>query len=142
MDLYKQLAQGIKNTQNPKDGLWYQVLDVYDRPDNYPEISGSAMMVYSIKKAINLNILTSEDLIFAEKKGWLSIQSYIKTYSDGGLQIRSVAPGMSTQVSYEDYVAIRPVNVPTTKQKKTTCTRLYGGVLMAASVMESYEIFH
>lgn len=140
LDLYKQLAQGIKNTQNPKDGLWYQVLDVYDRPDNYPEISGSAMMVYSIKKAINLNILTSEDLIFAEK-GWLSIQSYIKTYSDGGLQIRSVAPGMSTQVSYEDYVAIRPVNVPTTKQKKQHAHG-YMGVLMAASVMESYEIFH
>ncbi len=134
--LYQRLAQGIKAAQNPANGLWYQVLDAYNQPDNYPEISSSGMMVYALQKGVELKLLPSEYSLLA-KRGWQGMQTYIKTYADGGPQITSVAPGMSSQTGYQAYVDIKPISVPSTEPIQYS--HGYIGVLMAASVMETFE---
>lgn len=131
--LYQSLASGLKNAQNPKDGFWYHVLDAYEEPGNYPEVSGSGMIIYSLQKAVRLNLL-HKSYADTAAKGWLAIQTKIKNYSDGGPQITSFAPGMSSQNTYQDYIAIRPVTVPTKGVKQYA--HGYMGVLMAASEME------
>jgi len=133
--LYQRLAQGLKDEQNPDNGLWYQVLNQYHKADNYPEISGSGMIVYALKKGVDLNLLAQEYLNVAQY-GWQGMQSYIKTHQDGGPVITSVAPGMGSQVDYHGYVAIKPINVPRKETKQYS--HGYVGVLMAASVMETY----
>lgn len=133
--LYQRLAQGIKASQNPANGLWYQVLDAYNQPDNYPEISGSGMMVYGLQKGVALKLLPEEYSLIA-KRGWQGMQTYIKTYTDGGPQITSVAPGMSAQINYQAYVDIKPISVPSPAPKQYS--HGYIGVLMAASVMETF----
>lgn len=132
--LYQRVAQGLKSTQNPEDGLWYHVLDAYQQKDNYPEISATGMIVYALAKGVELKLL-SQDYLLVANRGWKSMQTYIKTYTDGGPQITSVAPGMGSQIDYQAYVAIRPVSVP--GKETTQYSHGYVGVLMAASVMES-----
>ncbi|GGY81831.1 unsaturated rhamnogalacturonyl hydrolase YteR [Cellvibrio zantedeschiae] len=131
---FQSLAQGIKASQNPQDGLWYQVLDAYDKPLNYPETSGSAMIVYALQKGVNLKLIDAAYHDIAEK-GWSGIKTKVATFNDGGPQINSVAPPMGSQINYDGYVAIRPVSVPVAEGAHYP--HGYIGVLMAASVMEN-----
>ncbi len=93
------------------------------------------MMVYALKKGVDLNLLTKDYLNVAQR-GWQGMQNYIKTYKDGGPLITSVAPGMGSQIGYQAYVAIKPITVPRPEIKQYS--HGYVGVLMAASVMETY----
>lgn len=132
--LFQQFAEGLASAQNPADGLWYQVLDSLQKPDNYPESSSSGMIIYALQKGVDLNLL---DASYAQvsKHGWLGLQSKIKPYQDGGPQITSVAPAMGAQNDYAAYVAIRPISLPNDTQQQHP--HGYIGVLMAAAVMEA-----
>ena len=131
--LYQSLAQGIKATQNPGNGFWYQVLDAPDEKGNYPEASGTGMMVYALQKGVNLKLL-DKSYADAAEKGWRAFKTKVVAYEDGGPQITSFAPGMGSQVDYEAYVAIRPVSIPSPSGKQHT--HGYIAALMASSVME------
>lgn len=133
LNLYRRTALGLKTAQNPADGLWYQVLDAFERPGNYPEISASGMITYALKKGVTLGLL-SQDYAKVAAAGWQGMQAYIKTHADGGPQITSVAPGMSGQLNYQAYVDIKPISVPRAETKQYS--HGYIGALMAASVME------
>lgn len=131
---FQGLATGIKTYQNPADGLWYQVVDAYDQPQNYPEASGSGMIIYALQKGVNLKLIDGTYHDVAEK-GWAALKTKITPYGDGGPQIKSVAPPMSSQIDYAGYVAIRPISVPADEGKHHP--HGYIGTLMAASVMEN-----
>ena len=131
--LLVEFAQGVVNTQHPKTGFWYQVMDARDRVNNYPETSATGMLVYTLKKGVTLGLLDNSYEQYANK-GWAALKTKIGTYRDGGPVIHSFAPGMGSQNTYEDYVAIRPVSIPSKAKKQHA--HGYIGVLMAAAVME------
>lgn len=130
--LFQQLAAGVKvkASQNPPDGLWYQVLDAYIDPANYPESSGSGMMVYALQNGVNLRLLDKSFQQVAEK-GWAALKKNIPVYRYGGPQINSAAPSMGSQV---DLCSVRPVSVPASQGE----SHLHGyiGIFMATSVMD------
>ncbi|RPJ42492.1 MAG: glycosyl hydrolase family 88, partial [Chloroflexi bacterium] len=41
--IWRNLAGGLLKAQDPRSGLWFQVVDKGDRADNWPDTSGSAM---------------------------------------------------------------------------------------------------
>jgi unsaturated rhamnogalacturonyl hydrolase len=126
------LAVGIKNTQNATTGLWYQVVNKGTSSGNYLETSGSAMFVYAIKVAVDSGWISSSYLTVAQN-GWTGLKTKIATYTDGKPQIKQFAPAMGVQNNYSAYVAISPVNCPTSG---TLHPHGYAAILMAASVME------
>ena len=131
--LFKQLAIGIREFQNAGDGLWYQVVNCATCAGNYPETSGSGMIVYAIKKGVKNKWVDSTFNIVAEK-GWQGIKNKIRNFSDGTPQITSVAPAMGCKKNYEEYVAIRPISCPSNDEVQHP--HGYCAVLMASSVME------
>lgn len=131
--LFKQLALGIRECQHTTDGLWYQVVNCVKCPGNYPEISGSGMIVYAIRKGVNNKWIDPAFKIVAEK-GWQGIKNNIRRFSDGMPQVVSVAPGMGCKKSYEEYVTVRPVSCPS--EDEVQHPHGYCAVLMASSVME------
>lgn len=133
MSYYQGLVAGILTVQNAEDGLWYQVLDKVNEKDNYPEMAGSGMIVYSLAKGSRLGFL-DEKAKKAASKAWRGMQKYIVPYQDGGLQVVSVAPGMGAQDNYAAYVAIRPTTIPSSHGKQHT--HGYMSVLLASSEME------
>jgi unsaturated rhamnogalacturonyl hydrolase len=137
LTMFQSLAVGINAAQNPQDGMWYQVVDAYSQPDNYPEVSGSGMIVYALQKGINLGLL---DKKYQETsmKGWQGITRYISTDDKRGPVIHSVAPPMSSQNDYAGYVAIRPITVPSESGKDYP--HGYIGVLMAAAMMDKIPL--
>lgn len=58
--LYKEALQGILKYQDPRTGLFYQLIDRPELEGNYLETSGSAMVAYSILKACRLGLLQKE----------------------------------------------------------------------------------
>lgn len=132
---FQSLAQGVKAAQNPKDGLWCQVADACGKPGNYSEVSGSGMIVYALQKGINLQLIDPSFHSVA-LSGWKGLQKNVTQFEDGGPQINSVAPPMSSQVDYAAYVAIRPVSVPA--KSGSHHAHGYIATLMASSVMETF----
>ncbi len=123
--ILQKAAAGLKATQDPTSGLWYQVLDRRDHPDNWPETSGSAMFVYALQSAVNQGYLDSSYAAIA-RKGWDGLQTKLKL--DGKFPaVSGAVEGMGVQSSYAEYV---------NKERLTNSTHGLCGVLFAASVME------
>lgn len=54
---FRKLCAGIVKYQDPKTGLWWQVMDQGDRKGNYLEATASSMFVYAMAKGINRGYL-------------------------------------------------------------------------------------
>ena len=78
IDMFVESIDDILPYQDEKTGLWYQVIDAMDREGNYLEVSGTAMVIYSILKGVRLDVL---DESYKEKaikslKGILEVYGY------------------------------------------------------------------
>lgn len=126
-NILSDVAEGIKNVQDPTTGLWYQVLDKGNKSDNWLETSGSAMFVYALKKAAD-NGYIDKSYENVAMKGWQGVKSKISYTSDGQLVVKDSAQAMGVQVDYKNYV---------NKQEVDNLPQGIAAVLMAASVMEN-----
>jgi unsaturated rhamnogalacturonyl hydrolase len=126
------VAAGLKASQDPTTGLWYQVVDKVPQTngtysDNWIETSGSAMFVYALKKASTKGYISS-DYATVASKGWTGIKTKV-VISSGVVTVKGTVGGMSVCDSYAAYIAKSSIvadNVP----------HGIAAVLMAASVME------
>jgi unsaturated rhamnogalacturonyl hydrolase len=130
------LAAAVEKYQEPKSGLWYQVLDKGGEKGNYLESSAAAMFVYSLGKAVKLGYLPESYLKVAQK-GWAGMQrQFVEDAANGGINFKgtvSVA-GLGGNPyrdgSYEYYLSEKVV---------TNDAKGVGAFLMAAAEMEAAE---
>lgn len=127
--LLQKIAVGIRNTQDPATGLWYQVMDKGDYKGNWIETSGSGMFIYALARGVQEGYLDQSYWATAAK-GWEGLQQKITIEPDGALNIHDTVGGMGIQVDVEQYL---------NKPRFTNYPHGYCGVLMAASVMEQPE---
>jgi unsaturated rhamnogalacturonyl hydrolase len=128
------LAAAVEKYQEPKSGLWWQVLDKGNAKGNYLEASASAMFVYSIAKAVKLGYLP-ESYMKVARKGWAGIErQFVEEAAGGGVNFKgtvSVA-GLGGNPyrdgSYEYYLSEKVV---------TNDAKGVGAFLMAAAEMEA-----
>ncbi len=74
--IFEKLCQGVAKYQDPKTGLWYQVLDQGERKGNYLEATASSMFVYAMAKGVNRGYLT-RDYVPAIEKGYRGIVEHL-----------------------------------------------------------------
>jgi unsaturated rhamnogalacturonyl hydrolase len=87
-DILRRVADGIVRWQDPKTGLWWQVLDQGNREGNYLEATASSMFVYSLAKAINRGYLPREKYLPTVLKGYEGIiRDLMKTNADGSVSL-------------------------------------------------------
>ena len=130
------LAAAVEKYQEPKSGLWYQVLDKGGEKGNYLEASAAAMFVYSLGKAVRLGLLPESYLKVAQK-GWAGMRrQFVEDAPGGGINFKgtvSVA-GLGGNPyrdgSYEYYLGEKVV---------TNDAKGVGAFLMAAAEMEAAE---
>lgn len=65
--ILERTTAAVAAVQDPASGVWFQILDLKDRPGNYLEASASAMFVYSIAKGIRQGCLPESWRGLAEK---------------------------------------------------------------------------
>lgn len=85
-EVLRRIADGIVRWQDPKTGLWWQVMDQGSRTGNYLEATASSMFVYALAKGINRGYLSRERYLAAAVKGYEGIvRDFI--HDDGGGRI-------------------------------------------------------
>lgn len=65
--ILQNIALQLKKIQDPKTGLWYQVLDRSGDPGNYLESTCSAMFIYALSKGVRLGYIDESYRQVAEK---------------------------------------------------------------------------
>ena len=137
LDILNRTAAGIQHAQDPKTGLWYEVMDKPNAKGNYLEASASCMFVYALARGVRLGYLPASYLAVAEK-GYAGIpKEFITTDPDksihlektvGGAGLGRVAEGAAYRsASYDYYISEKIVRDD---------PKGIGAFLMAATEME------
>jgi rhamnogalacturonyl hydrolase YesR len=121
------LVEGLARVQDPRTGLWYQVVDKGEKGDNWHDTSGSAMFVYAIQRAIELGYVSSQVYRPVAEKGYAGILTKAAEGADGLVDIRDACDGVGVQNSYGDYVNYTRV---------LNAKEAVGSVLWASVIME------
>jgi rhamnogalacturonyl hydrolase YesR len=127
LDIYTRLAAGLKRTQDPKSGRWFQVVDKGDRADNWTDNSGSAMFTYSIERGIELGLLPQAEYGPVVSKGYKGIVENARINEQGLVDIYSACEGLCVQASYDAYI-----NYP----KAVNGNEAVAGFLWATAIVE------
>lgn len=124
----RKLMAALKNVQDKKTGLWYQVVDKGNLADNWHDTSGSAMFLYAIKKAGELGIIHSKSYQKVVEKAYRGIQTKARVNpADGLIDITDACDGLCVQPSYEVYINYN---------KKVNAKEAVAGVLWGTWIME------
>ena len=91
--ILKRLAVAIEKYQEPKSGLWYDVLDKGNTKGNYLEASEACMFVYALAKGVRLGYLPAPYLRIAQA-GY------------GGITTRFIEPEPTGQVNLKGTVGV------------------------------------
>jgi unsaturated rhamnogalacturonyl hydrolase len=102
LEQFKLHVEGLLSYQSA-DGLWHQLLD---RNDSYLETSASAIITYSIAKAINERILEKSAFAPALILAWNALSAKIN--NDGKIKGICVGTGMGFDEAFYYY---RPTNI-------------------------------
>lgn len=87
LSILKQVAEGIKKYQDPKTGLWYQVLDQGGREGNYLEATASSMFTYALLKAVRKGYLGKDFKAVALKAYSGILKNLINNNNDGTISL-------------------------------------------------------
>ena len=126
-DLLKKNVAGLARVQDPKTGLWFQVLDQgAGLAGNWIETSSSGMFIYAIKKAVRLKLVEPAYLPVAER-AWKGLQATFEQDAAGRPVFTGAVQGMGVQTDAAGYLKI-----PRLKNS----THGLMAVMIAASEME------
>ena len=129
-DLLGQNIAGLARVQDPKTGLWFQVLDQPSLPGNWIETSSSGMFIYAIHKAVRLKLVDPSYLAAAER-AWKGLQATFERDAGGRPVFTGAVKGMDVQASAAGYLQI-----PRLKNS----THGLMAVMIAASEMEARPV--
>jgi unsaturated rhamnogalacturonyl hydrolase len=88
ISILRRLAVAVEKYQEPKSGLWYQVLDKGTEKGNYLEASASSMFVYALAKGVRRTYLPARYLRVAQK-GYQGIEkNFVETLPTGQVNLK------------------------------------------------------
>ncbi len=101
--ILEDVIKAIFKFQDPASGLWYQVLDKGDRPDNWLETSCSCLFVTAAAKAVRKGLLDPSYLT-AAWKGYQGVIDRLGADETGGIIIGDICIGTGIG-DYPHYIA-------------------------------------
>jgi unsaturated rhamnogalacturonyl hydrolase len=133
LNILNRFAQAVQKVQDPKTGLWYDVLDKPRAKGNYLEASASSMFVYAVAKAVRNGWLPSAYFAVADR-GYKGIQKeFIESNGPGKVNLKGTVAvsGLGGKPyrdgSYEYYISEKVI---------TNDPKGVGAFLLAANEME------
>ncbi len=85
--ILSRLSAALTRHQDPNSGLWYQIVDLPERPGNYRESSVSAMLAYGFAKAVRNGWLPAEYLAVARRAYHGLLENMIRVDARGLLTL-------------------------------------------------------
>ena len=88
--ILRDLTTALAKYQDPRTGLWYQVVDQAEREGNYLEASASSMIVYAVAKGVRLGVLPASARSIATRGYDGILKELITVDADGQVHINRV----------------------------------------------------
>jgi unsaturated rhamnogalacturonyl hydrolase len=86
--ILNRFVKAVTKVQDAKSGVWYDIVDLPNRAKNYKESSASAMLVYTIAKAVRKGYIP-ETYLQNAKKGYAGIiKEFIEVDSSGQTNLK------------------------------------------------------
>jgi unsaturated rhamnogalacturonyl hydrolase len=128
LTILQNLAAGLKASQDPTSGLWYEVVDSVTGScaNNWLETSGSGMYVYALRVAVDRGYIDSSYMTVVNL-GWTGLQKEV-TMDATGPVITNAAAGLDPEPSCAGYINVA---------KEEDSSQGECAILLAASVMEA-----
>jgi unsaturated rhamnogalacturonyl hydrolase len=134
--ILNRLVVAVEKVQDPKSGVWWDILDLGGKEKNYLESSASAMFVYSIARGVREGYLPDQHMRTAVR-GWDGIQKeFIKTNAEGHtdwhgtVSVSGLGGNPYRDGSYEYYMS---------EKIRINDAKGIGPAIKAALEMEAYE---
>ncbi|HEX8245115.1 MAG TPA: glycoside hydrolase family 88 protein [Longimicrobium sp.] len=83
-------AEAVARVQDPRTGLWWDVLDQPNRPGNYLEASASSMFTYAFAKAARLGYVDARYRRVAERGFGGLLANLVRENADGTASLTNV----------------------------------------------------
>lgn len=101
----RQFAAACEKYQDPATGLWYQVVDKGNLPENWLETSSSCMYTYTLSRAIERGYI-AKSYAKASKKGYSGVLTKLSRDENGFAHIADICEG--TNVGDLNFYLARP----------------------------------
>lgn len=88
VNILNRFAKAVSKVQDPKSGLWFDVVDMPNHPKNYKEASASAMLTYTLAKAVRHCYIPSSYLKNAQKAYDGIIKEFIEVDANGHTNLK------------------------------------------------------
>jgi len=105
--LVRQLAGALTRYQDPKSGLWFQVVNQPDVPGNWLETSSSCMFTYFLARAVERHYI-AKSYSKAACQGYRGVLARLVRNADGSVHIPGICEG--TNVGNLAYYLARKQN--------------------------------
>jgi unsaturated rhamnogalacturonyl hydrolase len=115
INILNRFAKAIIKVQDAKTGLWYDIVDLPDRPKNYLEASASCMLVYTLLKGVRNGYLPASYLANAKKgyagiiKQFIEIDANGQTNLKGTVSVSGLGGNPYRDGSFDYYMSERVV---------------------------------
>jgi rhamnogalacturonyl hydrolase YesR len=116
----------LKDVQDPKTGMWCQVVDKPQLPDNWNETSGTGMFLYLLKKSIDKGYIRSKEYSPVVKKAYEGIIKKTRTNEKGFIDLIDCS-SIGIQNSYQEYVS---------QPKEVSTFAAFGSFMIGACIIE------
>lgn len=133
--VFRRLAEGLKETQDPKTGRWFQIVDKGDRADNWTDNSGSAMFTYAVARGIELGLLDKKEFQPVVDRGYAGITANAKINAKGLVDIYSACDGVGVQADYAHYINYKK----SINAKEAVCGFLWATEIVERSQLEKLK---
>jgi rhamnogalacturonyl hydrolase YesR len=100
----QKLCEGLKNCQDPKTGMWCQVVDKPEVPGNWNETSGTGMFLYLIKKSIEKGYIRRSEYERIVNKAYKGIITKAKINTQGYVDIYDCS-SIGVKDSFAEYIS-------------------------------------
>jgi len=133
LEIFINLSESVINFQDPKNKLWYQVLDKGNLAGNYLEASGSLMIIYSFAKGANKGYLEKKFYNIAKESFHFVFENFVTIDDLGLINLNNICAGAGLggnpyrDGSYDYYI---------NEKKRTNDFKGYGPFILAAIEIE------
>lgn len=109
INIIQRLVRDLARFQDPKTGLWYQIVDRTTDPNNWLETSSSSMYSYIIDVAVKRGYVGKKYRAVAQK-GYRGVMSKVSVGDDGRVNIADICEGTNVDDLAYYYARKRPLN--------------------------------
>lgn len=115
LDIFRGLAAGLKQTQDPTTGGWFMIVDKPEAPGNWIDPSGTGMFTAALVRGIDLGLLRKEDYAGVVTRGYDALIRFARINEQGLVDIYGGGDGIGVKKDLAAYVTY-----PRTRNAKET----------------------